>query len=95
MATYKLKKIKIEYDDNGNLIHYKNFNGDEYWQEYDNNGNLIHYKDSDGFENWKEYDDKNNLIHYKDSDGSEYWKDNKGNKITEEEFSKIWEKIEE
>lgn len=63
----------IEYDRNGNLIHYKNSNGYEYWKEYDSNGNLIHYKNSDGKEEWNEYDSNGNQIHYKDNDGEEYW----------------------
>ena len=62
-----------EYDNNGNLIHYKNSNGYEYWKEYDSNGNLIHSKDSDGKEEWNEYDSNGNQIHYKDNDGEEYW----------------------
>ena len=62
-----------EYDNNGNLIHYKNSNGYEEWGEYDSNGNLIHYKNSDGKEEWNEYDSNGNQIHYKDSDGEEYW----------------------
>ena len=33
------------YDNNGNVIHYKDSNGFEEWYEYDNNGNLIHYRD--------------------------------------------------
>ena len=44
-----------EYDNNENLIHFKDSDGYEYWKEYDSNGNLIHYKDSDGDEKWYEY----------------------------------------
>jgi YD repeat-containing protein len=62
-----------EYDANGNLIHYKNSNGEEYWIEYDANGNSIHHKDSNEFEEWKEYDANGNLIHCKNSFGDEYW----------------------
>ncbi len=64
-----------EYDANGNLIHYKNSNGIEYWREYDANGNLIHYKESNGYETWREYDANGNLIHYKDGYGVEYWRE--------------------
>ena len=39
-----------KYDENGNVIHYKDSNGFESWREYDENGNLIHYKDSNGNE---------------------------------------------
>ena len=42
---------------NNNLIHYKDSNGYEYWNEYDVNNNLIHCKDSNGYEEWKEYDE--------------------------------------
>ena len=38
-----------EYDENNNLIHYKNSKGYEEWNEYDKNSNLIHYTDSKGF----------------------------------------------
>ena len=44
-----------EYDNNGNLIHFKDRYGKEEWNEYDSNGNLIHVKDSDGDERWGEY----------------------------------------
>lgn len=47
-------KIRIEgereYDSNGNVIHFKNSYGAEYWQEYDSNGNVIHFKNSCGYE---------------------------------------------
>ena len=33
-----------EYDENGNMIHYKNSDGVEYWREYDGYDNEIHYK---------------------------------------------------
>ena len=62
-----------EYDNNENLIHFKDSDGYEYWKEYDSNGNLIHYKNSDGKEEWNEYDSNGNQIHYKDNDGEEYW----------------------
>ncbi|MBQ7367653.1 MAG: RHS repeat protein, partial [Spirochaetaceae bacterium] len=55
----------IEYDRNGNLIHSKYSNGEEYWYEYDRNGNEIHSKDSDGGEYWHEYDGNGNEIHFK------------------------------
>ena len=44
-----------EYDNNENLIHFKDSDGYEYWKEYDSNGNQIHYKDSSGEEYWHEY----------------------------------------
>ena len=63
----------IEYDRNGNEIHFKENDGYEYWCEYDSNGNLIHSQNSHGLEKWYEYDSNGNQIHYKDNDGEEYW----------------------
>lgn len=63
-----------KYDENGNLIHYKEINGAEWWKEYDEKGKEIHYKDNTGFEYWYEYDENGHLIH-KDTDGSNRWKE--------------------
>ena len=64
-VTYKIengKKVRVEtfangsvykYDTNGNIIYFKNSDGNEYWHEYDANGKLIHYKDTKGRE-WKQ-----------------------------------------
>jgi len=60
-----------EYDDNNNLIHYKDLNV-EYWQKYDQNNNVIYYKHLD-FEEWSKYDSNNNVIHHKKSNGFECW----------------------
>ncbi|MCK9199310.1 MAG: hypothetical protein M0P49_06880 [Bacilli bacterium] len=70
-----------EYDDKGNLIHFKTSDGFEYWNEYDE-GNLIHFKTNDGYESWSEYNNRK-LIHFRDSNGKENWKeyDDKGNLI--------------
>jgi len=50
-----IAKIKetpiIEYDKNGNIIHYKDSTV-EYWKQYDENGKMIHCKHSSGFECW-------------------------------------------
>lgn len=67
-----------EYDINGNIIHYKNSDGYEWWKEYDTNGNEIHYKDSDGDEWWSEYDANGNVTHFKNSHGKEWWKIKEG-----------------
>ena len=88
VVTDKLKIVRIvpkeeytfplplrEYDQNNNLIHSKDSNGVEEWQDFDQNNNLIHYKNSNGYEYWKEYDLNNNLIHSKDSNGVEEWKE--------------------
>ena len=69
-----INKPSIKYDNNGNVVHYKDSNGDERWLDYDKNNNPIHYKNSTGSESWCEYDENGNLIHYKNSDGLEYWK---------------------
>ena len=65
----------IEYDKQGNEIHYKDSDDYEVWREYDKQGNEIHYKNSDGYESWMEYDKQGNQIHYKDSDDYEWWSD--------------------
>ena len=46
MSTKQYKELYMEYDENNNLIHYKDSKGFEEWYEYDENGNCIHYKDS-------------------------------------------------
>ena len=78
------------YNENGKLIHGKWSNGDEVWYEYDKKGNLIHEKYPNGDEFW--YNENEKIIHKKCPNGTEYWFDKKGNKITEAEFNKIWEK---
>ena len=63
----------FEYDEQGNIIHFKAFYDYEAWYEYDAQGKKIHYKTSLGSEYWYEYDANGNMIHYKDSDGDEAW----------------------
>lgn len=67
------KDIK-EYNENNNLIHYKD-SDDEWWKKYDENGNLIYYRDHNGYEEWIDFDKNGNCIHIKDSEGSECWKE--------------------
>ena len=62
-----LDDCQVEYDNNGNLIHYKDSKGFEEWYDYDENGNLIHYKDSNGCELWKGYDNKQNCLTLNDT----------------------------
>ena len=72
-----------EYDENNNLIHYKD-SDDEWWKKYDEKGNLIYYRDHDGYEEWYKYDNNNNnLIHCETSKGFEEWIDfdKNGNEI--------------
>ena len=45
-----INKPSIKYDENGNMIHYKNSDGFEEWWDYDENNNPIHYKNSNGDE---------------------------------------------
>ena len=83
-----------EYDDRGNLIHYKWFKNVYIWCEYDENNNEIHYKDSIGLEYWREYDENNHCIHYKNARGDEkFWKYNAKNNeridITEKTLKQI------
>lgn len=54
-----------EWDENNNLIHFKNSEGLEYWKEYDEDGNVIHYKDESGYEYYDKYDNKHNLISHR------------------------------
>ena len=73
------KEVWSEYDENNNLIHYKDshvfkdIHGRESWYKYDENNNLIHYKDSNGKEEWYKYDENNNLIHCKNAYVLEEW----------------------
>lgn len=55
-----VKEVK-EYDDNGNLIYYKDINGYEYWREYDSENRVIHFKDHEEEYFW-EYNDTGKLI---------------------------------
>ena len=93
------KKIE-EYDDGGNLIHYKPFSPYCYekWFKYDENNNRIYYKRDTGikgiyYKSWHKYDEKNNIIHYKNSNGYKNWykydKNGKITDITEKEFKEI------
>lgn len=58
-VTDKIYKMR-EYDENGNLIYFKdNFADKNYeeWREYDENGNLIRLIDSNGNEVINKYDE--------------------------------------
>ena len=43
-----------EYDKRGNLIHYSDNKGFEFWSEFDEHNNLVHCKYSKSFEYWSE-----------------------------------------
>lgn len=91
----KLKRVEPirEYDEKGNLIHYKDSTGYEYWSEFDEKGNLIHYRTySDGYEQWREYDEQGKrtgaLINYRNGEwelnGREMVKKSKRGEVNEE-----------
>lgn len=52
-----------DYDSKGNMIHYKDSEGCEFWYEYDTKGNNIHEMNSKGAEMWYEYDADGNEIY--------------------------------
>lgn len=46
-------KVYRDFDDKGNIIHFKNNRGVEWWQDFDDNGNIIHFKNNEGKEIYK------------------------------------------
>lgn len=63
-------KVWTEYDDNDNVIHYKNNEGFEFWKEFEGDNPFeVHYKDIKGEEYWVEYNDKWEVTSYKDALG--------------------------
>lgn len=57
---------QVEFKD-GNLIHYRDPNGREYWKVW-KDGNLVHFRDSSGREYWQEWEN-GNLVHYRNYSG--------------------------
>lgn len=57
-----------EYDEKGNLIHYKDTANHEHWLKYNENNNLIHKMENNGFQEWYEYDENNQIKNYYNSD---------------------------
>ena len=55
-------KVIKEYDENNNLIHYKDALGFENWYKYDENNRIINSKDSKGYEEWYKRIDKHILL---------------------------------
>lgn len=74
-------EYQLEYDNDGNPVHYKDTSGYEEWQEYNEDGLQTYYKNNKGVEEWQEYNEDGQLIHYKNSGGMEYFIDYIGNKI--------------
>ena len=62
----------FEYDENNNIVYFKNSYGDEEWSIYNKNNSLVNIVYSDGEQIWYEYG-KNNTIHTKSSNGKECW----------------------
>lgn len=60
------------YDENGNVIRYKDTDGDWLNREYDSHGNILKETDKDGTCEYK-YDEYNNLIYSKDENGTELY----------------------
>jgi YD repeat-containing protein len=78
-----LLKTKKVYDENGNMIHVVDSDGNEFRYEYDSNGNKIRVVDSDGRESRYEYDENGHkiLIVYPSGREYRYEYDENGNKI--------------
>ncbi len=79
----------FEYDENDNMIYFKNNYGDEEWSIYNEKNQLVNSVDQDGIQEWYEYN-KCNHVHFKCSNGEESWHkhDDEGYAIdiTQEEF---------
>lgn len=60
-----------EFDERGNLIHYRNTNGKERYYEYDERNNLLTSRFNTGYVANYEYDEKNNIIHFHTNRGIE------------------------
>lgn len=58
-----------EHDESGNMIHYKDNVGNEFWIGYNNLGYANYFKDISGYEFWIDYDESGNKIQYRDSNG--------------------------
>ena len=57
------------YDDNGNKLTYKNFDGYCHVNTYDDNNKILTYKNSDGYLGEYTYDDNNKILAHKNSNG--------------------------
>ena len=71
------------YDENGNMLTYKNSNGSWNERTYDENGNELTYRNSDGYWSERTYDEKGNELTFKDSYGNYKIK---GREVIKEEF---------
>jgi len=62
------KHTLYEYDDKGNVTHYKTSNPNniyeyEEWYERDDRGNVTYFKRSNGYERWMEFDDEGTMVY--------------------------------
>lgn len=55
-------------DKNGNIIHYKDSTGEEWWKDYDEKGNLTHFKQH-GYEYWQKFNSTGQCIYREDNKG--------------------------
>ncbi|MCK5789020.1 MAG: hypothetical protein KAH32_08470, partial [Chlamydiia bacterium] len=67
----------------GQITHFTNASGYEWWKEYNDLGQITHFNSASGSEWWREYDSSGNEIHYKNIDGYNGWReyDALGNEI--------------
>jgi antibiotic biosynthesis monooxygenase (ABM) superfamily enzyme len=77
--------ITKKYDDRRNLIHHKESDGYEYWQEFDEKNRVISFKSTRGVDCWYSYDEKG-YKYYKDSNGLEFDYDDTG-KVIRQKFT--------
>jgi YD repeat-containing protein len=54
------KPIK-KYDENNNLVYYRDSDGFEFWREYDENNNLIYGRETLGFEFWYKWENSEQI----------------------------------
>ena len=52
-----MSEIIKKYDENNNLIYFKDEDGFEEWRKFDDNRYLMYYKLSDDYEHWYMYSD--------------------------------------
>lgn len=76
------------YDENGNVLTYKDSNGYSYEYAYDKNGKALTYKNSNGYSEEYTYDENGKVLTYKDSKGF-----SRGFNIPEFTMEKLVEKL--
>lgn len=71
------KEVWYDRDENGNIVHERNSDGEETWYDLDENGREVHGRrtkdgEKDG-EWWYKRDERGNIIYTIDSQGREEW----------------------